>query len=382
MDTQIATPEKETKTPWISATGYVFQQGKVNVLEATLERIRHLFTLADTYVVSFSGGKDSTCVLMLSLQVARELGRLPLEVCYIDEEVIDPDTLEYIAQVREWPEVALRWFCVPIRHTLRAKGRSHWLTWDEREKAVWAREMPAWAITGVEGLDESSSYADVVQRYYLSARGGKNLVAVTGIRVQEAFNRRRGIILSGSYIHHNGRYILGKPIFDWKTEDVWKAIITFKWPHSRFYDRLWLKCRALIKQRVAPWGNVASSDEVRHYPEFYPDFWERAIKRLPELRAAARYGDTGLYHQTLLKPISMTWQEFTMSILEGLAPDSRQFWAKQIKHTMRRWANHSTIPFPDDDVGATFTSKGLSWKRFATMMAKNDRIKGGCRDQT
>ncbi|MEM5373183.1 phage portal protein [Paraburkholderia azotifigens] len=62
-----------------------------SVYDAALDRMRLLYARFDRIVVSFSGGKDSTVVLQLALQVARETGRLPLEAHFYDEECISPD---------------------------------------------------------------------------------------------------------------------------------------------------------------------------------------------------------------------------------------------------------------------------------------------------
>lgn len=56
------------------------------VLEAAKERIRRLFDEFENVVVSYSGGKDSTIVLELTLEIAREKGRLPQKVMFLDQE--------------------------------------------------------------------------------------------------------------------------------------------------------------------------------------------------------------------------------------------------------------------------------------------------------
>ena len=56
------------------------------VYEAALERIRFLYQEFDDVVVSFSGGKDSTVTLHMTLQVARELNRLPVKVVFLDQQ--------------------------------------------------------------------------------------------------------------------------------------------------------------------------------------------------------------------------------------------------------------------------------------------------------
>ena len=67
-----------------------------SVLEHSLERIRTAYDRFDRVIVSFSGGKDSTAVLNLALEVARERGKLPLEAVFFDEESIHPTTIEYV----------------------------------------------------------------------------------------------------------------------------------------------------------------------------------------------------------------------------------------------------------------------------------------------
>jgi predicted phosphoadenosine phosphosulfate sulfurtransferase len=65
-----------------------------------LDRIRHAYSVSDYQIVLFSGGKDSSTVLNLVIEVATELGRLPVPVLFIDEEAIPPETVEYVDRVR------------------------------------------------------------------------------------------------------------------------------------------------------------------------------------------------------------------------------------------------------------------------------------------
>lgn len=367
-------PRPESTSKWVSHTGNAVQTSKTqNVLDASLDRIRHLFTLSDTYTASFSGGKDSTTVLMLSLQVARELKRLPLIVDFIDEEVLDPDTIAYATEVAGWPDIEMHWFCVPIRHTLRSRGRPHWFTWDPKEKDVWARALPPKAITHVEGMTADSSYRDVLKLFYKDK--SRKFVCATGIRAEESFNRRRAIVVSGNYIVQDQNCIYAKPIYDWRVEDIWKAALKFKWPHSAYYDKVWLKNMSLKDQRIGPWGNVASTRTISMYQEFYPDFWALAVKRLPELSAAARYGNSKLYREVMNKPTVMTWQEYVTQLLDNMQDEKQKaWWWNQIKSDLKVWKQKATIPFPE------VMPEGTCWKRFAYTIGKNDRLGRGSRD--
>lgn len=357
---------------WVGHTGYALVEGEGNVFDIALERIEQAYSKVEEVVVSFSGGKDSTAVLMLTLEVARKLNRLPVTVLMFDEEVIDPDTIAYCETVRSWDDIDFKWLCVPIRHTLRSQSRAHWTTWDPELVDIWARAMPEGSIPHYEGRDLTyDSFSEHVSAFTQTLFPGKVVGELTGIRVQESINRRRAIITAGNFMHKRGnQYWNIKPIFDWGWQDIWKAIIELEWPHSTYYDKLWMKGYSPQLQRVAPWGNVAASREARFYPEFYPDFWEQAIIRLPELKAQARYGNSKLFKASA-KPTHMTWQEYTMKLIDNFdEEDVRDFWMLEIVCQLRRWNRKSTVPFPETDIGL-----GRSWKQLANMIQKNDIIR-------
>ena len=78
-----------------------------NVYEKALERIEYLYEVFDDVVVSFSGGKDSTAMLLCAIEVAEKIGRLPVKAVFYDEEAIHPPTIEYVERVRNDPKVDL-----------------------------------------------------------------------------------------------------------------------------------------------------------------------------------------------------------------------------------------------------------------------------------
>ena len=214
----------------IFGTGFVIQDTGENVWDASLRRIRMLYENFDTVVVSFSGGKDSTVILMLTLLVARELGRLPLPVVMFDEEVIDPDTIALCEMVREWDDLDFRWMCLPVRHTIRSLHRSFWYTWDPDEQPHWARPLPPYGVSFLEGFvkpdadNPDNGYGTAVQLLFSDTDKYGQVVELVGVRTQEAFNRKRAIVQSGAwYPERKKNFYYAKPIFDWTWQDVWLA---------------------------------------------------------------------------------------------------------------------------------------------------------------
>jgi hypothetical protein len=119
----------------------------VDVFTAAKERLRHVFAKYDRVVVSYSGGKDSTAVLKMALQAARELGRLPVDVLHFDEEVLLPETVDILLRTRERPEVRLTWVIGQVHYwDASSNEQPHWTTWDPAKKDVWVREPPPFAI--------------------------------------------------------------------------------------------------------------------------------------------------------------------------------------------------------------------------------------------
>ena len=55
----------------------------MDVFSAARLRLEKVFDAFERVYVSFSGGKDSGVVVQLALDIAREKGRLPLDVLHI-----------------------------------------------------------------------------------------------------------------------------------------------------------------------------------------------------------------------------------------------------------------------------------------------------------
>jgi predicted phosphoadenosine phosphosulfate sulfurtransferase len=74
-----------------------------NVFDAALERIHRLYDEFQEIIVNVSGGKDSTVILNLTLRVAQERGRLPVNVLFFDQEAEWDCVIDHIRAIMTDP---------------------------------------------------------------------------------------------------------------------------------------------------------------------------------------------------------------------------------------------------------------------------------------
>ena len=115
----------------------------INVYDAALERYRMIFREFDRVCVSFSNGKDSGVLLNMAIDAAREAGKLPVNVLYIDMEAQYRHAIEFTERMFSRPEVTGWWVCLPI-HLRNAVSQfmPYWICWDKEKRDAWVREFP------------------------------------------------------------------------------------------------------------------------------------------------------------------------------------------------------------------------------------------------
>ena len=121
---------------------------KKNVYDAALKRVAWVFDEFPNVIVGVSGGKDSTVIFHLALEVARQKGRLPLKVLFIDQEAEWQGTIDMIRSMMYHPDVEPLWFQMPIRLFNATSTIEHWLMcWDPADEDRWMRERDPVAMT-------------------------------------------------------------------------------------------------------------------------------------------------------------------------------------------------------------------------------------------
>lgn len=357
-----------------------------NVFVRALDRIRECFRMGEV-VVSFSGGKDSTICLELALIVARELNRLPLSVIMNDEEIMYPGVYEYAERIANNPEVDFHWVYMN-NPNLNPFNREipYWWAFDPfLPEEEWVRKYPASAYK----VDEIDLYYLVTEKRFPNF-GERDIIDFVGLRAEESPKRAMTIASCGGNFY-TGRwtsYSLGVkedvhpairtawPIYDWRVGDVWKAINEFQWDYCSTYDvmfKMGMKAREL---RIAPITmNGAAINQLSIIYRAFPGWFDKASKRLPGLRTAAKFGSRVVTPQRRLEE---TWEQCFHRVCVEDAPKWVADRAMQAKtKLLKRHSKHSTTKFPETFKCQTCGLIG-SWKELSFYMYDGDPFSLHC----
>ena len=312
-----------------------------NVLDAALDRIRWVFDEFPNVVVNYSGGKDSTVIFNLALQVAREKGRLPLKVMFLDQEAEWQATIDQVERVMTDPDVEPWWFQMPLKLFNATSTEEHWLQcWDPAAEDRWMR--PKWdgpALTeNVYGTDRFTElFTNILAHHFPDQKA----CYLTGVRCEESPSRTLGLTHYPTYkgrtwgkveSHRTEQYSL-HPIYDWSYTDVWKAIHEHGWPYNAIYDAQYRYGVKLQNMRVSNVHHETAVHSLFYMQEMEPETYHRLTSRVAGIDAAAKMG-TRDYFVYDLPFMFANWREYRDFLLEKLIDNPE--WKAGFKATFAR----------------------------------------------
>ncbi|CAM4272186.1 Phosphoadenosine phosphosulphate reductase domain-containing protein [Lelliottia jeotgali] len=206
-----------------------------DVLDAAIERIDWTLENLSKVCVSFSGGKDSTIMLHLTAQRARQQKR-KISVLFIDWEAQFSCTIAHIENMRaQYHDVIDQFYWVALPLTTQnslSQFQPEWQCWEPGTD--WVRQPPADAITDPLYFDfyQQGMTFECFVRAFSDWYAQKRPAAVMiGIRADESYNRFLSIANARKQrfaddkpwttIAPGGHAWYLYPIYDWKTADIW-----------------------------------------------------------------------------------------------------------------------------------------------------------------
>ena len=258
-----------------------------NVYETALDRIRFLFDEFENVIVGFSGGKDSTVTLQLSLIVAEEKNRLPLKVLFIDQEAEWKGTIDYVSKIMHDKRVEPLWFQMPMVISNNASSYDRFsYCWNEEEKDKWIHPKSDISIkVNNYGTDR---FHDLFGAIFKKDYEGIKSCYLAGVRAEEAPKRAVALthaityktITYGKVLSKKNQHYTFYPLYDWSYTDIWKAIHDNKWDYNIIYNELYRHGVKLNEMRISNVHHETALNSLLLIQEIEPETWVKVTERI------------------------------------------------------------------------------------------------------
>lgn len=325
--------ESDRNKPTLKGRARPHYVSQTNVYDAAKERIRWLFDEFDGKVsVSNSGGKDSTVILELAAEVARERGER-LKVIWLDQECEYGATVDYQRYIMyERDDIDFVWYQIPFRLFNATSHEEQWLNvWGEGEE--WVRPKEPDSIHVNDFYDRKGNVIDRFKDLLgaINARTGGAIL--TGMRAEESPGRRIFMLSNpvykwvtwGSAVKGAENSYLFHPIYDWSYRDVWKAIYDNDWRYNKMYDYMFQYGNVPVRNmRVSNYNHSQSTGALLYLQELEPDTWEAATRRLGGLHSQSHVGHNSKMVDGGLPYMFKDWVEYMDYLNENLVSEEHQ----------------------------------------------------------
>lgn len=307
------------------------------VLTEAKKRINRLFDDFENVVVGFSGGKDSTVCLNLTLEVAEQRGRLPLKVLWIDQEAEWQGTADYCQSVFNDKRVEPWWFQIPMKWHNNVSSHSEYIyIWQEGAEHI--REQSPISIKENNYLE--FGFHEVFEKIFKVHFSDQKSCYISGVRTQESPKRFVSLTSSATYEDITWGKILNKdlghytfyPIYDWDYTDVWKYIHDNNCEYNRVYDGMYSQGVKINDMRISNLHHETAIQSLMIVQEIEPETWNKVAKRIEGANTIKHISTNAFVCPKELPYMFKDWREYAFHLIENVTqePKHKEMMLKQI----------------------------------------------------
>lgn len=294
----------------------------LNVKDALYQRLVTIFKNPLPVLFSFSGGKDSLIIAhaLETLVKKGQIDKSKLTVIFIDEEAMYEDVIESVTAWRlrfMMLGVKFDWYCLPWKHFNcfdSLQSEESWMCWDPAAKDVWIRPKPDFAITEHPNFRPGMTYQDFLAKV-------KNAINLIGVRAKESVQRMSNISRSKGITKINKNSYNMYPIYDWDLNDVWLYIRENNIDLPITYKYMWEVGVSGNKLRISQMFSIDTASSLVQMVQFYPDLYDKILKRSPNAYLAMYYFDTQMFrrHTKNRNKLESEKKDFRKELMELMA---------------------------------------------------------------
>lgn len=358
----------------------------IDVLVAARQRVSWIFDNFTRICVSFSGGKDSTCMLHLVMEEARRRDRV-VGVLFVDWEAQYKMTIDHVADCfREYASNMDPWWtCVPLRTTNAVSQiEPEWICWDPKRESIWVRPMP-------DGVKRESdfpfyrypmTFEEFVPAFGRFYAGKEKTAHLIGIRCAESLGRwyavaagEKETIDGHRWMNHVDEFSWNVyPIYDWKTEDDWTYLGREKKSYNKLYDRMHQAGLSIHQMRVCEPYGYEQRRGLWLFNVIEPETWAKIVVRVSGANAGALYsGKRGsvLGNGRVEKPEGLSWRQFARLLLDTMPPSTALHYENKIAVWARFYKDRKGVEIVEE-LPTDWSKEGPSWRRVCKVLLRND----------
>jgi len=170
------------------------------------------------------------------------------------------------------------------------------------------------------------------------------------------------------------------PLYDWRTEDIWGAVSKLDLMHNEIYDLMWKNGVTIHDQRLCqPFGDDQRNG-LDQFRSLEYETWDKVLNRVNGVNFGNIYCKTSaLGNITSMKPDFMSWQEYSVFLLESLGLYNKDLMLHYVEKIQKflEWHqkefNMSISDIPDEsDLKSESKREVASWRRIARAIERND----------